>query len=514
MRQRRGPRPPIYDVPVEILLIIFKFLAPPRTRDFVYSLLQLTHVCRFWRIALINDTRAWATVFVTKKDRRSFIQMCIERSYPAPLDVTVDVQLYGSGPVPPSCTCDRNRRSRLVPKHIEPGKSNRIKPCEWHFTFEPLAETKHSKRIHALNLQFDYHDSDISAIEYHVFEPRSCRFFNSPYIKPTNLIWQDHLPRHNPDFPLPSSFLSPALRVLSFRGRSAGCNQIENLSDLTSFTFNGHFRETSPESLRTVFLNNQSLEAVSLQNISFEGSSNGCPVTLPKLKLFSVFFNICSTKEHSQKTLSTLCRVPALRRISSLRFHIGCNDNNQHYLTLYATGDDIAFTINCNPKCIAGAWRDLTGYAGPTIQHVRLENPFNVDFGGYRDDGAAVALFADAHTLEIGKGCVYLYPGFLSDLKELGRQLKTIRFGVPEETPLGEIWGGNLLDSIEELLLYRFEHGRPVSSVERLVVSGDEGVNRQQDVIWGRFYEDRRLYRYVQGVGSSVLNNALILSAI
>ena len=47
-------------------------------------------------------------------------------------------------------------------------------------------------------------------------------------------------------------------------------------------------------------------------------------------------------------------------------------------------------------------------------------------------------LFADAYTIEIGHGFLLnSYDNFLSDLKsELGPQLNTIRFEVPEEAEL------------------------------------------------------------------------------
>ena len=112
---------------------------------------------------------------------------------------------------------------------------------------------------------------------------------------------------------------------------------------------------------------------------------------------------------------------------------------------------------------------------------------------------------ADAHTLEVG--CNYLmhwYNDFLDDLKQLGPQLKTIRFEVWEDMePFGkagyedEMYGHDLLDGIEELVRYRFENGCPFSAVERMVVCESERSNRQQDHVWRCFYDDRKLGQYL-----------------
>ena len=101
-------------------------------------------------------------------------------------------------------------------------------------------------------------------------------------------------------------------------------------------------------------------------------------------------------------------------------------------------------------------------------------------------------LFADAHTIEIGHGFLLnSHDNFLSDLKsELGPQLKTIHFEVPEEAePFRRSRGylsldGVLLKQIEGLVAYRFRDGQPFSSDnERMMISESELVNRQQESV-------------------------------
>ena len=104
-------------------------------------------------------------------------------------------------------------------------------------------------------------------------------------------------------------------------------------------------------------------------------------------------------------------------------------------------------------------------------------------------DTVIMKLFADAHTIEIGHGFLLnSHDNFLSDLKsELGPQLKTIHFEVPEEAePFQRSRGylsldGVLLKQIEGLVAYRFRDGQPFSSVERMMVSESERANGQQE---------------------------------
>jgi len=189
----------------------------------------------------------------------------------------------------------------------------------------------------------------------------------------------------------------------------------------------------------------------------------------------------------------------ALRCLSSLR--IGSDDPD--YYTLHATGDGITLSVGCFPSVLAETWENITGCAKPTIRHVHLDDsgPWVEPYGG---GVTFVSLLLDAHTLEIGDGYFpFWYDGFLDDLKQLGPQLKIIRFAISEELePFPEdddsLWDGELLDSIEDLVQYRFHQGRPLSAVERMVTNKGERANREQDFIWRCFYNDREICKYVQ----------------
>ena len=472
--QERGP---IHKIPVEILLRIFRLLAPPRTIEGVYIRSKLTHVCQFWRVALINSPSAWAAISIAPGDRRSFVEMCLERSFPAPLDITMDVDERGKHR--PSCACDRDQRNRLLP--------NETDPCEWHFVFEILAKARHSGRIQDLNVSFYGAPSGLSD-GCEELALGSCRFFTLPLTQLTSLGWDNwgasyanHL-FSTPPFP-------PTLRSLSFRGAWHG--RLTRVNNLTALVLDHQTDRINVEVLRTFMMNNQSLETLSLERINLEGSSGKPPVDLPNLKSFDV--------EFPPKGFSTVVRVPALQRLSSL--YITCMEDRRY--TFRATGEEITFSVKCDLLGMTEAWEDLTQHARPTIRHIRLhDHPEGFEINP-PNGGTVISLFADAHTLEIGN--IYtscFYNGFMDDLKQLGPQLKTIRFELIQETePFRESnvyddWDGRVLDDIEDLVKDRFEHGRPFSAVERMVVSGSARTNRLQDYVWRCFYS--RLERYIR----------------
>lgn len=431
-------------------------------------------------MALINQPRVWSTVFVTQRDCRSFVEACLERSHPAPLDVTVDagevVRAY------PGCTCDKDNRKRLLP--------NEMDPCEWHFQFESLAEPKYSNRIHTLDMDLD--GEWIPAEKMEQFALGSCRFFTSSFPQLVTLRWKNEKTDHaNYLFPtLPSPL---TLRSLTYVG--AWSTFFAPVNNLTSFVFESSCGPdgTSVEAIRLFVSNNPSLESLEFKYVDFEGDPGGPPVHLLNLKSLNIGI--------PYKELSTIIRVPALNRLSSLRISL---QHNPYTYMLRATGDGIAFSARCLPHQFGETWEDFTGYARPAIHHIRLEDGLNGNCG---ERIPLLPLLSDVHTLEIGKGCFpFWYHGFLDDLKQLGPQLKVIRFGISGElepfrgSSEYEVCGGLFLDRIEELVKYRFGQGHPFSVIERMVAGGSEQTNRQEDYVWRCFYGSRRLSQYVRPI--------------
>jgi len=438
----------------------------------------------------MNQPRLWSAVFIKQGDRRSFVKACLERSHPVALDVTVEAKKLGK--IHLDCTCDEKPQGRLLP--------NDSNPCEWHFQFELLAETKHSNRIRMLEIEFD-NDSDwVPPAGRAQFVLGSCRFFTSTFPRLVTLTWK------NPgtieaDYLFSTPPFVPTLRSLTYVG--AWNSLINEVTNLTSFSITldsdfGPYR-IDTEAFRLLMYNNRSLESLELKWVVLEGDSKGSPVYLLNLKSLTV--------KNLPKNLSTTIRIPAFQRLSSLRISLGSSEELDDIVyTLYAAGDGITVKTDCLLANFAETWEALTGYAKPIIRHIRLyDGPDHVDHDCWDDNSSAVLLMMDAQTLEVGFN--YLqgwYRSFWEDLKQLGTQLKTIRFEVSDEM---EPCRGNdcsheecFMDTIEDLVKCRFDRTRPFSAVERMVVSENDRENRLQAYVWRCSYGVRKLGQYVRPV--------------
>ena len=462
-----------------MLLEVTKLVAPPQcTREDLYDLVSLTLVCRFWRAVLINQPRIWSTIVATHLDRRSFVEACLERSHPVPLDVKMEA--HEEVLAHPDCSCGKDDRGRLFP--------NEMTPCEWHFQFECLAEPKHSRRIRTLEIC----SASDSVPEEGRKEPAvlgCCRLFTSSFPGLAALKWEGHMAEgvehlfSTPSFP-------PSPRSLAYSG--IWNNTIASVKNLTSFVFeSGKNSRTNIEAIRLFMLNNQSLESLAFRSPGFRGGSKGPPVPLPNLKSLNV--------DTASKKLSTIIRVPALGHLSSLQVTPWGSTGYR----LRATGDGITFSAMCFKKHFTETWKGFTGYARPVLHHVRLDGRLWHNSRG-KHNAAFLSVLKNAHTLEVGSGYFPLwYDRFQEDLKQLGQQLKVIRFVISnrleltEENDEDEADRVNLLRQIEDLVRYRFEHGRPFSTVERMVVGGSGRTNRHLDYLWRSFYGSRKLGEYV-----------------
>ena len=353
-----------------------------------------------------------------------------------------------------------------------------------------LSLRQHSNRIRALDIDFD--GTWVPFVERAEGMERvrlglgSCQFFTSSFPRLTALSWKN-LGTEHVNYLFSTSPFAPTLRSLTYVGLWDGLTV--GVNNLTSFEYTSDLDEVHVEDFRSFLLNNLSLESLGLGYVEVKGDSIGPPACLSNLKSLSV--SLVDGK------LSTIIRVPALQHLSSLRIK---SDDGEAY-TLHATGDGITFSAECFPYGFVTTWEEFTAFARPTIRHIHLGDNGPADPYSEYSDPAFASMLSDVHTLEIGSGYFpHWYDEFLDDLKQVGPQLKTIRFVILEEV---EPFPGSddprdgreLLDSIEELVQLQ---GNPLSAVERMVTSESERVNRQQDFVWRCLYNGRKLGNFVQ----------------
>lgn len=90
---------PIRRLPTEMLTEIFTVA----TTEYSCSALQLTHVCRSWRSALLAVSRIWSKVKVGPRTSTEKIECLLERSGRVPLDVELDTESDAMSCLPESC---------------------------------------------------------------------------------------------------------------------------------------------------------------------------------------------------------------------------------------------------------------------------------------------------------------------------------------------------------------------------------------------------------------------------
>ena len=411
--------------------------------------------------------------------------MCLERSRDLPLDVRITVRDPARNNA--GCTCNKDAQGRLLP--------NRVNPCEWHFIFEALARAKHTNRITALDVDFENFHGLVPTSDNTPIALGGC-FFASSFPQLTDLAWNnshegfryDQLSQHQ-SFP-------PTLRSLDLVG--AWRDPFPQIRGLTSLALSHGY---STETLRVFLLENQSLESLSLNLDYHTGTLSGPPVELSKLRLLNL------KSVGYQIRFPNFLHVPAIRSLTSLQVFTTHDKFWPKQYVFRATGSSgFTFSMECDEGMTKAeeVWRTFTGRARPTINHIYVGDGTT----WRRRSAGYLVILLDARTLEVE--LIYTHPGgecgsetFWDRVKRAGAQLKTIRFEVSEDmdpfrSRIDDLDVENrVFDKIENLVKYRFERGRPFAAVERLVVSGNERVNRLQAHVWRCFYNGRDIGRYV-----------------
>jgi len=125
-------------LPPETLVDISEFVAEPRTRESMFEIVKMTHICRYWRATLTSYPQLWSSIFV-KNDHKDFVAACLERSRGIPLTVRLDLK-YGDYSEYPDCTCIRDEWSSGM-------RVNENNPCRYHTTIDPLLEVNQIRTL-------------------------------------------------------------------------------------------------------------------------------------------------------------------------------------------------------------------------------------------------------------------------------------------------------------------------------------------------------------------------------
>jgi hypothetical protein len=219
----------------------------------------------------------------------------------------------------------------------------------------------------------------------------ACRFFSLSFPQLTSLGWADP-GADDVGYIFSNSPFTPTLRSLSLSGYWDGV--LAQLNNLTSFTL---VRTTMIISARRPF--GCSCRTINPSSHSRWTSSVSRMTQRVPLLIFSTSsrsaFSSCS------HILSTIIRVPALQRLSSLRITLDGSVRDLYWVPLGMGSPSRSKPPYVIPR---EPGRTLLDTHGPAIRHVRFcdypETPES--YGSDSGERVVIPLLADAHTLEVG----------------------------------------------------------------------------------------------------------------
>ena len=83
----------IRKLPPETLVDITGFVLEPRTRESMFEIVKMTHICKYLRSTLISYPHLWSLIFV-KNDHKDFVVACLERSRGTPFGRAVGPEIW------------------------------------------------------------------------------------------------------------------------------------------------------------------------------------------------------------------------------------------------------------------------------------------------------------------------------------------------------------------------------------------------------------------------------------
>jgi len=476
----------ISKLPPETLLKISEFIVNPRTRESVFEIVKMTHICQYWRTTLISYPHLWSSIFV-KNDHKDFVAACLERSQEAPLTVRLDLKNPGYYDYH-DCICDRNERS------AERGINVR-NSCRYHAAIDPLLEAGRFRRIRTL----DVHLTIFNTTEYDVDEDfrivlKGFKIFASPLPVLESLTFHvNHNFEIDGPLGLPKALfswgVSPPTQLRHLALRECYGGPIDAVRNLTSFELIGVEGVYNPMELdQDTFLpfisGSPSLVSLSLSHFSFPDRaqlSQVTPFKLPGLK---------SLRLMDMSGLSDfpgLIDVPAINTLSSLRISArkrGGGFHDADFLICAENDDGFQLSYNTPHNHEAALdWLGIMHDADPHLAFVRFDGHGIDPTNEKQLEASPLPLFVNAKVLEVGASFAYRwYRDFWKDLRKVGPQLTTLRLEVIEGMKSA------VATSVEKLVKARFKKGMPLEKLERMRFEGmSEEDEEKAKKLWDKF---------------------------
>jgi len=265
---------PVNGLPPEVLSHIFELACSPPSAAAMTILVTLTHICRYWRVALLSNPKFWTNIFV-RRDTVDFFAECLLRSRTLPIHLNLHYHIGWDRAF--GCSCGDH--FSLVSCGVRCPHTRARK------TVELFGELWGPERLQSLDLLIFFPDpvtpvinfGEVMDIHFSDLRLQGLRSLRLACLDAAQLL--EEFPIHDGIF----SRSLPELKHLSLVQCWGGLTSW--VVGLTSFHL--EFRDLwdiwSDEFLAFLGGNSETLEVLSLDNIGFSDYS-GEPVTLTNLK--------------------------------------------------------------------------------------------------------------------------------------------------------------------------------------------------------------------------------------
>ena len=262
----------MHRLPPELLTRIFDLSVHPDSKEYTKQLVALTHVCQYWRSAILSYPRMWSTIHM-KPGNPALISECLARSQKASLTILAEfIDPYDH----PPCRYQDSATMAL-------DDANRLEVCVRHGAVLSLDQLlPHCSRILDLNIVF--HSSD-PAWDDHEADPILLfhEFFKESLPNLRRLDFSAfHVEQDRYAIPAPSSLFAgyfPCLKELKYLGMFDG--PMGTVKNLTSCEIGFWPRAAGPtlisnQDLQVLLSNNGTLESLTIRPCHFlSGGTDG-----------------------------------------------------------------------------------------------------------------------------------------------------------------------------------------------------------------------------------------------
>jgi len=472
---------PTHRLPPELLTRIFDLVVDHGSEEYPKQIIPLTHVCQYWRTAIMSHPGIWSTLRMKPGDP-NIISEWLARSKKVTL--TVIAEFTDTYEHPP-CRYQDSATATLV-------DGDTLDVCPRHKAVLSLDKLlPHRSRIRNLNILL--HSSDPEwAGDDHEGEPT---LLYHPFFKKTLLNLQRldfrafHVEQDRYAIPIPNGLFAkklPCLKELKYLGVTDGL--MGTAKGLTSCEIGYWSKSAGPtiideEELRVFLNNNKTLKSLIINDCEFVGNPRAStPISMTDLESLKID---CPGGDDLRKILH-LIHVPQFKDLDTVRLsvrfprveRVATNGSGHTFEFSQFIGDNLSF--------------DPLQRLGADIITLRLDR--GTTLKQLDDEPTLLPLFTSFNTVQVlefdGTTADHVYLSVLS-LAGIFPGLKVIRVAVSRDDCKRTL---RLLAAISRL---RMEDGNPLTTVERLVLGGEDGLDQRLRAKWKKHYKAEGIQNFL-----------------